>query len=635
MKKFLSVILSVSIAIGAFTFVDKKISGTYDPVDVYAAETDAKISGYGGWHESFFVVWENDKDAENAKVYYKKSDDTEYTQLDEELVRASNGGGRADIVGIAAGKYDVKIALANGSELIQNDINTDNFDRSGYAHFNNTEGVGAYNDDGTPKANADIIYVTNENKNDVEYNGKKGIANILGSKISNPLIVRFIGTVDTQTRDADGTKTTDIKNGVIAINGLKDQASSDDSYFNMCDIDSAKNITLEGIGTDAVIEKWGFTFKKSKYIEVRNLRFTKYPEDACSFIGNSSNNCENIWLHNCTFDVGENKYDLTSEQDKHEGDGSTDVAYAKNVTLSYNRFNNCHKTSLNGNSDGVKQYNITWHHNYFYKSGSRMPLVRQANVHSYNNYFYKTTNACIDARASAWVFSEANYFEECANSHKTTPNKSYGDPIIKSFNDVKVKSTSTDDAGTLHIASTRSETYAAGSNKNPYPNFDTNADMFYYKNGVSDVEKLESAESAKQTCIKESGVMTENSNIPPVQTTETTTAAETSTETTTATTIVTTTETTTQAINVTTTEISTETTTEDNSTDKTMLGDVNLDKEIKADDAALALQYTLNKAAVNIPEQGIKNADVNKDGQIDSNDSAKILQKSLLSTFEF
>lgn len=41
------------------------------------------------------------------------------------------------------------------------------YDRSGYAHFNYTSGVGAYNDDGTPKANAQIIYVTEATKNTV------------------------------------------------------------------------------------------------------------------------------------------------------------------------------------------------------------------------------------------------------------------------------------------------------------------------------------------------------------------------------------------------------------------------------------------------------------------------------------
>ena len=46
------------------------------------------------------------------------------------------------------------------------------YDRSGYAHFNYTQGVGAYNDDGTLKDNAIVLYVTDQNKNSVELSYK-------------------------------------------------------------------------------------------------------------------------------------------------------------------------------------------------------------------------------------------------------------------------------------------------------------------------------------------------------------------------------------------------------------------------------------------------------------------------------
>ena len=37
-------------------------------------------------------------------------------------------------------------------------------DRSGYAHFNNESGVGAYNNDGTLKSNAVVVYITEEKR---------------------------------------------------------------------------------------------------------------------------------------------------------------------------------------------------------------------------------------------------------------------------------------------------------------------------------------------------------------------------------------------------------------------------------------------------------------------------------------
>lgn len=65
-------------------------------------------------------------------------------------------------------------------------ISVASHDKSGYAHFNYTSGVGAYNDDGTLKSNAIVLYVTDSNKNSVSVTSKDGtkvtgIGNILNS----------------------------------------------------------------------------------------------------------------------------------------------------------------------------------------------------------------------------------------------------------------------------------------------------------------------------------------------------------------------------------------------------------------------------------------------------------------------
>ena len=65
---------------------------------------------------------------------------------------------------------------------------------------------------------------------------------------------------------------------------------STDSYFNMCDVSGANNVTVEGITPDATIEQWGFTWSKGNSIEVRNLLFQNNVEDACSFQGGSNSN---------------------------------------------------------------------------------------------------------------------------------------------------------------------------------------------------------------------------------------------------------------------------------------------------------------------------------------------------------
>ena len=73
-------------------------------------------------------------------------------------------------------------------------------DRSGYAFFDtDTNKIGAYNEDGSLKSNADVVYVTNETKNTVTYNGKTGLINILNSLkgINKPVCIRIIGSITT------------------------------------------------------------------------------------------------------------------------------------------------------------------------------------------------------------------------------------------------------------------------------------------------------------------------------------------------------------------------------------------------------------------------------------------------------
>jgi len=74
--------------------------------------------------------------------------------------------GRADVVGLkAAGGYELKVVPVVGGSEDQSKASTVSnltvmaYDRSGFAHHNNS-GVGAYNDDGTLKQNACVIYVT-------------------------------------------------------------------------------------------------------------------------------------------------------------------------------------------------------------------------------------------------------------------------------------------------------------------------------------------------------------------------------------------------------------------------------------------------------------------------------------------
>ena len=379
----------------------------------------------------------------NASVKYKLTTETNYTTLDSQLIRsaATSGYARADILGLKGGAtYEFKITSSAGKTVTVTPSVTA-YDRSGYAHFNYTSGVGAYKDDGTPKSNAQIIYVTEATKNTVTatLGSTKctGIVSILNnlSKSSKPVIIRVLDTIGAATWnkiDYNADKKYNSQNLMPAsvvkgINGKQLPTNSNisqadlisggyntlntsvwselkgldsrakysggeyDTIWNNCPIKSANNVTLEGVGESAGLFQWGLTWQYCNSIEVRNLTFEDYTEDACSFEGTKGSttvdgfDSKHLWLHHNTFEEGINYWDLTAEQDKHEGDGATDFKQLSYLTTSYNVHHNNHKTGLVGGGDSVKTACVTFHHNYSNNNSSRLPLVRQANMHMDNN----------------------------------------------------------------------------------------------------------------------------------------------------------------------------------------------------------------------------------------------------------
>ena len=499
--------------------------------------------------------------------------------MDSNLIRYNEGVCRADIVGLKSGLYDVLITRNAGKQITVTNALAYLNDRSGYAHFNNSTAVGAYNNDGTLKPNAVVVYVSNETKNTVSatLGGKTytGLVNILKnqSKSSYPLDIRILDKIttnqwkskDMEPRLADGSNYTDAldkeffnnelettygenlvglsvklldkkalksynytttKTGLSSVSignsGKKETTYSgtkyskitgktvydDDSYNNMLDISGASNVTVEGIGNSAEFFQFGMTWSNCNSIEVRNLTITSNPEDACSFDGDKTDasKCGNYWIHNNVFNKGLNKWDITGERDKNYGDGAFDLSGVHNVTLAYNKFNNCKKTGLVGGSDTVYNMNITFHHNYYNQVGSRLPLGRQANMHLYNNYYYKCSTAQ-DIRANAFVLSEGNYFEGCTNPQKVTKTDKYKYTVIKSYNDYLTGC----GKSLASVVSTRNTTLSGlclPNGKADYTNFDINSSLFYYDsiNNKSNVELLTSPAQAKNYCIKMAGI---------------------------------------------------------------------------------------------------------------------------------
>lgn len=481
-----------------------------------------------------------------SSLSYKLVSESNYIELDSNCISEN----KATILGLKKGSYDIKIKTLDNKQVSLNDIEVEKQDMSGYATFNKTS-IGAYNVDGSLLSNAQVIYVDDSNKNTVAL--KVGSSTYIGlgnifkniSKVSFPLDIRIVGAINTnQFKSKEFTPLTDSENpsssefedrfkntlettytnldgltnkifgpssisynyGVDMTFSSKTKGSDTDSAFNMMQVKNASNITIEGI-FNGTINQWGFNFKECNSIEVRNLTFKDYPEDACSFEGNSKDitSSSNFFLHNNTFLIGKNNWDLTQEQDKHEGDGSSDIKYLSNYTSSYNHFIKCHKTGLVGGGDTQMTQNVTFHHNYYESVSSRLPLGRQANMHIYNCY-YKECGTGQDIRANAFVLSEANYFENTKNPQKVTiVEKSDYYPNIKSFNDILTG------CGTSQakLVTSREEkvTNKCKPNGIDLSSFDTDSNLFYYDstNKVSKVELLHEAKDVPNFVSKYSG----------------------------------------------------------------------------------------------------------------------------------
>ncbi len=541
-----------------------------DPLkDTNAALID--LSEVKGLNEQIYVKL-TALDGFEYKVLYKKDGDTEYKVLDSELMFLSKGCLEFYILGISAGKYEIKIEAESEKMLARrtiSDIDVAAQDRSGYAHFGYDEGIGAYNSDGTVKENAVILYVTNENKNTITMtiNGVEyvGLVDILQKQhLSDvPLLIRVIGRISTNQwnyknveprlvdgSNADGSffentfstefgenliglkvRFTDKKDGKtytyrttadglgeVKVSGSGRSTTTykgsdfptlrgktvydDDSFINVIEVQAASNITIEGVGADAEFFQFGVGFEECNSIEVKNLTFTNYPEDALNFMVGADMGVKafgNIWVHNNTFNKGYNAWDITGERDKYAGDGSIDMAFVHNVTVSYNFFNECKKTMLVGNSDSSRCMNVSIHHNNFYKVGSRLPLVRNTNVHSYNNYF-DSCSTCASVRINSYLFSEANYYKSCSKPFDVNGG------AVKSFGDIFMSCSS----GNAVIASGRDQVISNNCKPDAttnYTKFDTDPNLFYYNAelGITDVDYLINAEDVPEFVGKYAG----------------------------------------------------------------------------------------------------------------------------------
>ena len=480
-----------------------------DPVTIPATGEIEFIEAQGHL-ESAYVTWKAVEDAEWYNVYYMPVGGETWTKIDAPLVRQYPEYFRADIPGLAAGEYLIKVVPTDkdGNELDEKSGTTGNLtvlahEREGYAFVNGTAS-GAYNEDGTLKAGARVIYITENTKDSVTLtveganeNPCVGLQNILKGyakgKDSTPLCVRIIGNI---------TDLAVMDKGDILVENKNNGKGG---------------ITIEGIGSDATANGWGLRIKNSSNVEVRNIGFMNCDSSEGDNLGLQQGN-DHVWVHNCDFFYG----DAGSDSDQAKGDGALDTKTSSYITHSYNHFWDSGKCNLQGMKSEETSNYITYHHNWYDHSDSRHPRIRTCTVHIYNNYFDGNSKYGVGVTMGASAFVENNYFRSTADMKPMLSSNQGTDAdgegtfsgedggIIKSFGNIFDGPCSliTTDADSLnkndfdcYEAASRDEkissdykTLAGGTT---YNNFDTAADFYEYQ--------ADTAEEAKEKVEKYAG----------------------------------------------------------------------------------------------------------------------------------
>ena len=452
-------------------------------------KTKVSLKAAQSWFQSAFVEWLPYEGATTYNVYVRGGQYSDFTKIDYQLVRDYGTYGRADALGLKAGEYELKVVpVVNDAEVtaaanIATGLKVRAHDRTGFA-FNTDKTPGAYNADGTLKANTQIVYITDANKDnvtlDVDMGGKgtlttctglQGILNgIKKGKDARPFLFRLIGNINVPTGDKG-----DI---VIDMNGSTTSAG----------------VTIEGVGNDAVANGWGIRLKGARYAEVSNIGFMNCKSSEGDNVGLQQDN-EHVWVHNCDMFYG----NPGGDADQAKGDGALDCKGSNYVTFSYNHFWDNGKCNLLGLSEKRYDLYITYHHNWYDHSDSRHPRIRFYNAHVYNNYYDGNAKYGVGSTNGSSVFVENNYFRNTnrpmsismQGSDNGTFSKEDGG-IIKEYGNAfvdmkKLNFTPYSKNGVdfdAYDASSRAEqvpaTVTSKKGGNKYSNFDTNSSMYAY-----------------------------------------------------------------------------------------------------------------------------------------------------------
>lgn len=176
----------------------------------------------------------------------------------------------------------------------------------------------------------------------------------------------------------------------------------------------ASDKTLHG-GAAAHLRGIGLQVNGSRNVIIQNLTISHViaegageANDAIELTGGA----RNVWLDH-----------LDLHSDRLNGsdyyDGLLEIKnQASFVTVSHSAFHDHYKVSLVSSGDqqlGDRSIRATYHHNWLYDVGSRLPSIRFGKAHVFNNYFQNVASTCVNSRMGAVVKVEHNYFENASD----------------------------------------------------------------------------------------------------------------------------------------------------------------------------------------------------------------------------
>ncbi len=376
-------------SVQAIRFAKKADQGESGDIDNPAGVI--QITEAKGWQESAYLKWAPFEGASSYNVYV---DDK---KIDAQLVRQYKSYYRADVLGLKEGTYSVKVVPVNaeGKEIAgantASNLVVKSYNREGFAHFKYA-GVGAYNNDGTLKAGAKVLYITAKTAKTVSTTVNTG---------KPETITGLQSIIDAYSKGKDKTP---IAFRIIGKVNLSDLDHISSSAEGLQIKGAMMNMTFEGVGDDATVYGFGFLLREAESVEFRNFAIMRCLDDAMSLDTKNSH----VWIHNMDLFYGKKG----GAADQAKGDGTVDIkGDSKYVTVAYNRFWDNGKASMCGMKSETGPNYITYHHNWFDHSDSRMARVRTMSVHMYNNYYQHNDVYGIGATSGSSIFMESNYFD--------------------------------------------------------------------------------------------------------------------------------------------------------------------------------------------------------------------------------